>query len=57
MGSARPLFRLLERDTRIAKLKAEFKAEIRKERQLRKDAEANAKRFHAMLIAERIRKL
>lgn len=31
--------------------------ELRRERQLRKEAEANASRFHALLLAERIKHL
>jgi hypothetical protein len=50
--TARPLFKV-DRDRRITDLKAE----VERERALRLEAERNANRFHALLIAERIRSL
>ncbi len=57
--------RMLEvRDADRAKLLAKVQAELRvacraadRERQLRLDAERNTGRFHALLLAERIRKV
>ena len=49
MGEARPLYKV-DADTRVARLHAALK----KERQLRKEAEANAMRFHALLIKARV---
>ena len=44
---------LVEQDQRCRRLRGALK----RERRLRREAEANAKRFHALLIAERIRKI
>ena len=53
MGTARPLQKLEQRDLRVQKLEAQ----LRHERRLRAEAEAQVKKFHALLIAERIRKI
>lgn len=53
---ARPLFKVahaMSDSQRITSLESR----LRTERRLRREAEANARRFHALLLAERIKHL
>lgn len=55
MGDARPLAKLASADYRIRDQRVKrLRAQLEKERQLRKEAEANVKRFHALLIQARV---
>lgn len=53
MGDARPLFKLDNQMTDAQKI-ASLERRLVKERELRKQAELNARRFHAMLLRERV---
>ena len=55
MGDARPLAKLAAADYRVRDQRVKrLRAELEKERQLRKEAEANVMRFHALLIKARV---
>lgn len=53
MGVARPLGKLEPPDLTVQKLQSQ----LRRERRLRLEAENQTRRFHALLIAERVRKI